>query len=535
MGLAGDRIPEFARVIAVADAFDSMTTTRSYRGARTLEAAVAELRRCAGTQFDPAMVEALVRGLDEHGWEPETVPVFTAPEPDEVFDQDAARLRPRRPDQLAGRGAVMTSIRRRLDDAGTMGFLVVVASATLLAIIAVVVTASPGGFVDTRLALAFGAFIAFGELMRITLPGGRDAAPIGTAGALAYVLLTRVPGDVADHSALQVVAVVVVAMLVGMAPHVVVGRAPALDSAGPPAAQRRCRPPRSSAVPAWTSASTVWRGPALAMVLVGVVLATLVVDAVLAAAVRAGADGAPFSAVLRNEVRAQIGIGSAIGATGALIALAATIMNLWALPVFVVPLLLTQFAFRRYAAIRQSTRQTIRALSKVTELGGLTEAGHSDRVTSLSLAVGKELGMSDAELLDLEYAAQMHDIGQLSLPEPILAGATVFAAPTEQRNIAMLSAEIIKQTGVLDGVAAILAQQAEPYRRAHERGRLDVPLAARIIKAVNAYDDLVGNSYEPGARLDALERLRLGMAYEYDPMVVDSLSKTVERTARLGG
>ena len=88
MGLAGDRIPEFARVIAVADAFDSMTTTRSYRGARTLEAAVAELRRCAGTQFDPAMVEALVRGLDEHGWEPEAVPVFTAPEPDEVFDQD---------------------------------------------------------------------------------------------------------------------------------------------------------------------------------------------------------------------------------------------------------------------------------------------------------------------------------------------------------------------------------------------------------------------------------------------------------------
>ena len=98
----------------------------------------------------------------------------------------------------------------------------------------------------------------------------------------------------------------------------------------------------------------------------------------------------------------------------------------------------------------------------------------------------------------------------------------------------MLSAEIIKQTGVLDGVAAILAQQAEPYRRAHEGDRLDVPLAARIIKAVNAYDDLVGNSYEPGARLDALERLRLGMAYEYDPTVVDSLSKTVERTARLG-
>jgi HD-GYP domain-containing protein (c-di-GMP phosphodiesterase class II) len=88
MGLSGNQIPEFARVIAVADAFDSMTTTRSYRGARTLEEAVAELRRCAGTQFDPRMVDALVRGLDEHGWAPESVPVFAVPDAGDVFDQD---------------------------------------------------------------------------------------------------------------------------------------------------------------------------------------------------------------------------------------------------------------------------------------------------------------------------------------------------------------------------------------------------------------------------------------------------------------
>jgi HD-GYP domain-containing protein (c-di-GMP phosphodiesterase class II) len=88
MGLRGDQIPEFARVIAVADAFDSMTTTRSYRGARSVEDAVVELRRCKGTQFDPPMVEALVRALDEHGWEPETTPLFTVQDADEVFDQD---------------------------------------------------------------------------------------------------------------------------------------------------------------------------------------------------------------------------------------------------------------------------------------------------------------------------------------------------------------------------------------------------------------------------------------------------------------
>ncbi|SFF37177.1 HDIG domain-containing protein [Actinacidiphila alni] len=67
-GLAGDRIPEFARVVAVADAFDAMTSTRSYRRARPVPAALDELHACAGTHFDPAMVAALTRALAEHGW-----------------------------------------------------------------------------------------------------------------------------------------------------------------------------------------------------------------------------------------------------------------------------------------------------------------------------------------------------------------------------------------------------------------------------------------------------------------------------------
>src|SRR5207302_10431871 len=64
-GLAGDKIPQFARIIAVADAFDSMTSTRSYRAARPVEDALAELRLCAGTQFDPGIVDAIVAAIRE--------------------------------------------------------------------------------------------------------------------------------------------------------------------------------------------------------------------------------------------------------------------------------------------------------------------------------------------------------------------------------------------------------------------------------------------------------------------------------------
>jgi putative nucleotidyltransferase with HDIG domain len=60
-GLHGDDIPLAARIIAVCDAFDAMTTDRPYSPARTPQDALAELRRCAGTHFDPAVVRAFER------------------------------------------------------------------------------------------------------------------------------------------------------------------------------------------------------------------------------------------------------------------------------------------------------------------------------------------------------------------------------------------------------------------------------------------------------------------------------------------
>jgi two-component system, cell cycle response regulator len=59
-GLAGDAIPLGARIVAVADAFDAMTGPRPYSTARSEGEALEELRRCAGTQFDPAVVDAFI-------------------------------------------------------------------------------------------------------------------------------------------------------------------------------------------------------------------------------------------------------------------------------------------------------------------------------------------------------------------------------------------------------------------------------------------------------------------------------------------
>ena len=111
-----------------------------------------------------------------------------------------------------------------------------------------------------------------------------------------------------------------------------------------------------------------------------------------------------------------------------MITFAAEVMGLAGLAVFMGPLLVTQVAFRRYAGIRATYLQTVRALARVTEVGGYVESGHSRRVSRLAVAVGRELGLAEADLLDLEYAALMHDIGQLSLPDPIPGGATVLVS-----------------------------------------------------------------------------------------------------------
>lgn len=63
-GIAGEEVPLAARIVSVADAFSAITTTRPYRRAQSPEAAIKELRACAGTQFDPEVVEALVAVLE---------------------------------------------------------------------------------------------------------------------------------------------------------------------------------------------------------------------------------------------------------------------------------------------------------------------------------------------------------------------------------------------------------------------------------------------------------------------------------------
>src|SRR6476469_9389869 len=352
---------------------------------------------------------------------------------------------------LAGRTPAHSSreMRRYPWQVRDSGQLLLVVAAGVWLVAAVAQTAAEG-LRDPRIASAFGALIAFGEVLRLNLPGDRETAPIGFAGALAYALLINVGTKFVQHSAEQVVTVAAIGMIIGALPHLAVGRPARVSGMAVRLLCIACvayifRPLASN-----TAVERHW-GLAVTLLTALTVLA-LLLEAVLTALLRV------------DEMRVQLPLRAAVGASALLIAFAAEVMGLAALAVFTAPLLVTQVAFRRYAGIRATYLQTVRALAKVTEIGGYVEAGHSERVSRLAVAIGRELGIHEPQLLELEYAALMHDIGQLSLHDPIPGGATVLVSRQDQQRIAELGADVIQQAQVLGSVAEIVRRQNEPYR-----------------------------------------------------------------------
>ena len=408
------------------------------------------------------------------------------------------------------------------------GRLLLLAAAGMLVVAGLAQTAAVKAQQPTT-AVAFGCLIAFGELLRLALPGNREAAPIATTGALAYALLLRVAkeqhGLLLHIPALQVIAVTAVGMTLGALPHIAAGRQAGLTGMASRLVAVGCvafifRPFAASQV---LNAPGHWWIAFAAMTLMAAIC--WLVEAVIGALIRADDLGARFSVALWDEMRVLLPLGVAVGASAVITVFAAEVMGLSELAVFIGPLLVTQVAFRRYAGIQATYLQTVRALARVTEVGGYVESGHSRRVSRLAVAVGRELGMPELDLLDLEYAALMHDIGQLALPDPIPGGATVLVSPADQLRIAELGSDVIRQAGVLDKVAELVRCQSWPAR-GHDP---EPPVGSRIIRAANAFDDLVGGSTDRDRTSAALERLRLDTAAEYDPGVVEALSEVAGR------
>jgi hypothetical protein len=377
--------------------------------------------------------------------------------------------------------------------------------------------------------------IALGETARLTVLTGRETAPMSTAAALALALSTISPQGRPPVSTATVVATISIAMLLGSLILSVVGEPPDWPDTAARLVGVTVAPVVFRSIDFGGHTLLGWQGDwegtrwAVALVMVSVAALAMLVELTLEGAVSAARSHGPLLPTVNDEIRTSAALATALVTSGALIALAEYAIGLAALPLFLLPLLLTYFAVQRFAGVRETYRQTIGALSSLTDRAGYTPAGHAQRVTRNAVAIGRDLGMGQRELTDLEYAALLHDLGQVALREPIPHGATVMVSPNDQQRIAHDGAEIVRTTGVLDNVATILEAQTTPYRQVREFGQ-DLPMSSRIIKVANAFDDLCGPRGDNTET--AMERINLGLGYEYDPEVVDSLAKVLERRGR---
>jgi diguanylate cyclase (GGDEF)-like protein/putative nucleotidyltransferase with HDIG domain len=251
----------------------------------------------------------------------------------------------------------------------------------------------------------------------------------------------------------------------------------------------------------------------------------------------------------------------AFGAVGGAIALSYDAIGLYGLAVFVLPLLLMRKTMAAYLGhTEKSTKklreaaETIRSqnvsleqanrllkerstaamesLSATVDARDAYTAGHSRRVQQLALAIGRELGLSQAELDLLGHAALFHDIGKLAIPDAVLLKPSTLSADEwalMQRH-AEEGARIIDRLGFLDDAVPAIRHHHERFDGAGYPDGLageEIPLGARIIHVADALDSMLTNRIYRAARpaAEALDELRRGAGSQFCPRCVGALER----------
>ncbi len=185
-------------------------------------------------------------------------------------------------------------------------------------------------------------------------------------------------------------------------------------------------------------------------------------------------------------------------------------VGIWGPLLFSTPLLAAWYAFERLDEATRSYRQTIEALAMAPELGGLVPSGHSERVATLATAMGEQLGLSAPDVRDLEMAALLHHLGQVTLDLPVDARG---ADPSE---VSTVTGAMLREIRPLVAAGEIIAGDVDdPKRR----------LAVQALRLASEFDDLTVRDQVPKDL--AVESLRSAPSYVYEERVVVALERVL--------
>ena len=248
----------------------------------------------------------------------------------------------------------------------------------------------------------------------------------------------------------------------------------------------------------------------------------------------------------------------AYGLIGAVVAIAYEQVHLYALAVFLIPLVLmraTQVGQLRAAResesrlqdaastihrqnvsleeanrlLRTRSTEALEGLSATVDARDAYTAGHSRRVREIAVRIGNEIGLSREELEILSHAALFHDIGKIAVPDAILMKPGDLTK--SERAVMQIhpeeGAEIVGRLGFLaDAVPAIRHHHENFDGTGYPAGlaELEIPLGARIIHVADALDAMMNaRVYRPGRSLEnTLEELRRRSGTQFCPRCVEA-------------
>ena len=183
-------------------------------------------------------------------------------------------------------------------------------------------------------------------------------------------------------------------------------------------------------------------------------------------------------------------------------------------------------------SLEDAYRSTLKALTAALETRDLETHGHSERVVSYSMRLGREYGLDSQKMKSLEFGSLLHDIGKIGVPDLILRKPAKLT-PEEwvlMREHPLHGQQILRGIKFLEGAAQVVAQHHEKWDGSGYPLGLreeEIDICARIFSVADAFDAITSNRvYRKGKSYeDAAQELDDWAGKQFDPKVVEAFHR----------
>jgi response regulator RpfG family c-di-GMP phosphodiesterase len=180
-------------------------------------------------------------------------------------------------------------------------------------------------------------------------------------------------------------------------------------------------------------------------------------------------------------------------------------------------------------SLEDAYRSTLKALTAALDKRDSETHGHSERVVSFSLRLGRELGLDETQLRSLEFGSLLHDIGKIGVPDAILRKPAALTEEEwrEMRKHPLHGQQILRGIEFLEGAARVVGQHHERWDGSGYPVGLkgeEIDLNARIFAVADAFDAITSDRVYRAGRPYEVAAAELGewAGRQFDPRVVEA-------------